>query len=146
MIRQDNACLAARAVPTRGSVRRMPGKAFARSRGVCRIPQGVTIGDMIVSILRIGPETTQLIHGIESRYRIGGKDSMSLAFATACFGEVSIPQAASDGSVRAEASKAVIRFRIDASGDGIFVLLRTSGANALIQDHLILLSFENLSM
>ena len=62
-------------------------------------PRGVTLGDMSVSILSVGAEVFQFIQGIESRYRIGGNGSMSPVFAAA-FGELSIPQAASDGSVR----------------------------------------------
>ena len=65
---------------------------------------------MSVSILSVGAEVFQFIQGIESRYRIGGNGSMSPVFAAA-FGELSIPQAASDGSVRADANKAVSTLR-----------------------------------
>jgi hypothetical protein len=84
----------------------------------------VTLGDMSVSI-RVGAEAFQFIQGIESRYRIGGNGSMSPVFAAA-FGELSNPQAASDGSV--DANKAFSGLRTN----GIFVLLRTKGANGLI--------------
>jgi hypothetical protein len=67
------------------------------------------LGDMSVSILSVGADVFQFIQGIESRYRIGGKRSMSAALATARSGELSVPQAAIDGSVKADASKAVIR-------------------------------------
>ena len=67
------------------------------------------LGDMSVSILSVGADVFQFIQGIESRYGIGGKRSMSAALATACSGELSIPQAAIDGSVNADASDAVIR-------------------------------------
>jgi hypothetical protein len=119
-------------------------------RGLCpilRILQntpGGDGGDMSLSILSVGAEVFQFIQGIESRYRIGGNGIMSPAFAAACFGELSIPQAASDGSVRAEQGRQHVAH--DTVRDRIFVLLRTSGANGLIQDHLILLSFENLPM
>src|ERR1700741_1532673 len=66
---------------------------------------------MSVSILSVGAEVFQFIQGIESKYRIGGNGIMSPAFAAACFGELSIPQAASDGSVRADAKMAVSRLR-----------------------------------
>ncbi|MGY3618303.1 hypothetical protein [Bradyrhizobium sp. USDA 10063] len=70
----------------------------------------MTLGDMSVSILSVGAGAVQFIQGIESRYRIGGKGSISPALAAARCGELSIPQAASDGSVRADASKAVTSF------------------------------------
>jgi hypothetical protein len=63
---------------------------------------------MSVSILSVGAEAFQFIQGIESRYRIGGNGSMSPVFAAA-FGELSNPQAASDGSV--DAKKAFSRLR-----------------------------------
>src|ERR1700747_1500821 len=87
------------------------GEAFARSLGVCRTPQGMTLGDMSVSILSVGAEVFQFIQGIESRYRIGGNGSMSPVFAAAFWRIIHSPQAASDGSVRADAKKAVSRLR-----------------------------------
>ena len=67
------------------------------------------LGDMSVSILSVGADVFQFIQGIESRYGIGGKRSISAALATASSGELSVPQAAIDGSVSADASNAVIR-------------------------------------
>lgn len=67
------------------------------------------LGDMSVSILSVGADAFQFIQGIESRYRIGGKGRTSPALAAGCSGERSVPQAASDGSVSADASNAVIR-------------------------------------
>jgi hypothetical protein len=66
------------------------------------------LGDMSVSILSVGADVFQFIHGIESRYGIGGKRSISAALAITRSGELSVPQAAS-GSVKADASNAVIR-------------------------------------
>ena len=67
------------------------------------------LGDMSVSILSIGADAFQFIQGIESRYRIGGKRSMSPALAIARCGGLSVPQAASDGSVKTDASNVVIK-------------------------------------
>ncbi|QOZ14754.1 hypothetical protein XI02_06650 [Bradyrhizobium sp. CCBAU 21365] len=67
------------------------------------------LGNMSVSILSVGADAFQFIQGIESRYRIGGKRSMSPALALSRSGELSVPQAASDGSIKADASNAVIR-------------------------------------
>ena len=44
----------------------------------------------------------------------------------------------------ASAMRIACRIALNQVAWGVFVLLRTSGANGLIQDHLILLSFENL--
>ena len=62
----------------------------------------MTLGDMSVSILNAGAGAFQFIQRIESRYRIGGKRSMSPALAIARSGELSIPQAASDGFVASD--------------------------------------------
>ena len=67
------------------------------------------LGDMSASILSVGADVFQFIQGIESRYGIGGKRSISAALAITRSGELSVPQAASEGSVKADASNVVIR-------------------------------------
>ncbi|WP_143201588.1 hypothetical protein [Bradyrhizobium sp. NAS96.2] len=72
----------------------------------------MTVGDISVSIFNVGAEAFHFIQGIESRYRSGGNGSVPPVLVTARTGEFSVPQAASEGNVKAEASKAVIKLRM----------------------------------